>query len=105
MIENKQDKLKDLCNWFSRDIQFSILAYLSSKPIAFNIEKMSEYVCDQCGLAKDDEQDKTQIGCNIFYLIDSGLIEKATLLLTYKITARGIDLLINDNGSYLKIKN
>ena len=100
------DELKDLRDWFSRDIQFYILACLSIRsPIAFSVEKIREYVCSRLKLSKDCEQDKKRIDCNIFYLIDSGLVEKVTLLFTYKITARGIDLLINDKGSYLGIKN
>lgn len=103
-ISKIENKLKDLYDWFNRDIQFDILACLSSSPIAFDVEKIREYVCNKLGM-KNDEQNKKRIDYNIFYLLDSGLIEKVTLLFTYKITARGIDLLINDNGSYLKIKN
>ena len=100
-----EDKLKDLHNWFDRDIQFNILAYLSSRPIAFNLDKIKEYVYNKCGLSKDNKQNNTRVDYNIFYLVDSGLVENVTLIFGYKITAKGIDLLINDNGSYLRIKN
>lgn len=100
-----EDKLKDLHDWFDRDIQFNILACLSNCPIAFDLKKIREYVCDKCELAKDNEQNKMRIDCNIFYLVDSRLVENVTLISKYKITAKGIDLLINDRGSYLGIKN
>ena len=100
-----EDKLKDLKDWFSRDVQLDILAYLSSRLISFDLEEIRERVCATFGLAKDNEQDKRRIDYNLFYLMDSGLVSNLKLMLSYEITAKGIDLLINDNGSYLGIKN